>query len=148
MKAGIALAKQLRSMSIPETHTREVRALFVAQALAYQCPLSLDKPAEDILAECRESMLDVINDVNEMVAVDTRLVQALIEKMVRSRLEILTSVADTTLLNAALCSQSLMGRFNPDMISTLASFASQPYFADRQRAVRDIMDAHFSAPDV
>lgn len=147
MKAGIALAKQLRSMSIPDTHTREVRAMFVAQALAYQCPLSLEKTADDIIAECRESMLDVINDVNEMVSVDTKLTQALIEKMVHSRLEILTSVADVTLMNAALCSPSLMSRFNPDMLSTLTSYASQPDFADGHRAIRNIMDAHFSSPD-
>lgn len=147
MKAGIALAKQLRQMTIPETHTREVRALFVAQALAYQCPLSLEKPSEQIVAECRESMLDVVNDVNEMVAVDTKLTMALFEKMVHSRMEILTSVADVTLLDAALCSKSLMSRFNPDMLSTLTSFVSQPDFANGHRAVRDIMDAHFTAKE-
>lgn len=134
MKPGIVLAKQLKQFSFPDSHVREMRALFVAQSLAYQCPLSLQKTAEDILSECREHCLDVINDTNEVLALDTKLTQSLLEKMIRSRLEILQSVSDTTLLTAALASPSLTSRLSEDDKVALTSLVSQPDFAAHAKA--------------
>lgn len=128
MKTGIALAKQLRQMAHHDTHAREMRALFVAQVLAYQYPVALDKTAEDILSEMRDEILDVINNVNEVLALDTKLTQSLVEKMVRARVEILQSVSDTTLLKACLTSPALEHRLNDDARAALTAVISQPEF--------------------
>lgn len=145
MKPGFALAKLLRQCDLPDDLVRESRAAFVAQALAYQCPLITQESAEDNVASYYETVMDIINDVNETIALDTKLTLELFRKMVKSRLELLTSVADTTLLKLAVNEDSnLQTRLNRDQQDALNYFVSHSDFKATQIAVRELTRSAFT----
>jgi len=141
MKLGIALAKQIKTLDFPETHQREMRAMYVAQALAYQGHLPTGLTAEETIQEKQTEWKAVINDVNEMLVLDTRLTLAFIEKLVKSRKEIVESVADTTLLKACLFSDAITARLTDDQQAALNAVASRPGFGKSLLAVRDAFEA-------
>jgi len=141
MKLGIALAKQIKTLDFPETHQREMRAMYVAQALAYQGHLPTGLTAEEYIQEKMSDWKVVINDVNEMLVLDTKLTFAFLEKLVKSRKEVVESVADTTLLKACLSSDSITTRLTDDQQAALNAVASRPNFGQSLLSVRDAFEA-------
>lgn len=135
MKLTSIIVKALRNLEIPETHVREIRALFVAQSVAYQVPLSTEKDVSLILEEQLPTYTACLNAINEYLPVDTSLATEYFERLVKGRMELLHGVGDTALLKALLKSDTQSGvlsRTNAELVETLCSL---PAFGKFQELV-------------
>lgn len=143
MKPSTALVKILRGLNIPVAQARTFRAAVVAQALAYQVPLEAGQTLEVCLKKCEPTLLQVLNEVNEFLPVDTGLTRSLFQRLLRARLELLTGVQDPALLRAALDSRTQQGLVNAEVQDVLVQFIHQPQFSTAQQQVADIMATAF-----
>lgn len=144
MKTGIALARQMREMNFPDQNTRELRAMFMAQAIAYAVPLCPESTFEDLHAKHEKAFLDILNDVNETVMVDTRLARQLFRRLLQVRMELLMGVGDVRILEAALASSEQSAQFGPDDRTVLRAMMSRRDFIAEQHTVRGILEGYFT----
>jgi len=139
MKAATALAKQLRQADFPDSHKRQLRAMHVAQALAYHCSIEGCDNLEAVREKYNPIIKKMVNDVNEFLPVDTRLVNELFDQMIASRLELLYGVKKPALLNMVLNSSALSDRVSDDFHTVVRSYTTQPNFGGIQQSVCEFM---------
>jgi hypothetical protein len=139
MKAATALAKQLKQLDFPDSHARQLRALHVAQSLAMHCNLDGRGTLESIREEYGVTLKKMINDINEFIPVDTKLVNELFDTLIRTRLELLYGVRDPKLLQMVLGSKAQMERLSEDQRSVMERYITQPEFGKVQSAVSELM---------
>lgn len=132
MKPSALIVKQLRTLEFPEAFVREMRALFVAQAVAYQVPLDATKSAEELVVQHEPVLLTILNEVNEFLPVDIKLARSQFRRLIAGRLALINGVSDTTLLVAALNSASQAGEFSTDAQQLVRALTSQPSFGGAQ----------------
>lgn len=141
MSAAVSIVKALRGLEIPEDNARELRALYVAQACAFQVPLEVGKSASEQTAQYEGEFLRTLNGVNDYLPVDTKLARSLFERLLAARYELLTRVQDTALLKALLTSETLAQHLNTNLQATALQLANLRRFGASQRAVADSLPA-------
>jgi hypothetical protein len=139
MKAATALAKQLKSADFPTSHQRQLRAMHVAQSLAMHCNINGRGTLESVWEEYGPVLKKMINDINEFLPVDTKLVNELFDVMMNARLELLYGVRSPKLLQMVLGSDSQMERLSEDAQSVMRSYITHPEFASLQATVSELM---------
>lgn len=144
MRPGYALAQQIKSLDFPASHAREMRAVFLAQTLAYYVPLDPKLSYSEHLEEHEDTFVSILNAVNETIAVDTRLARSFFNRMIQGRLEVLMGIGDTTLAQHILTSDSQMANLPPDVAQTTRSYAGQPGFKTAHAAVHGILSDVFA----
>lgn len=146
MKLGFQLAKHLKSLNVDAATARESRALFVAQMLGYQCPLSTACPVEECLQRCEPAVMAVINDVNEVIHVDTTLTRSLFRKIVKARHELMTGVSNPLLVQTLLKDdERLHQRLSEDQQTALSEWVAHPDFMSHQQALHQTVWDVFNA---
>lgn len=139
MKAATVLAKQLKQLDFPASHSRQLRALHVAQSLAMHCNINGRGTLESIREEYGATLKKMVNDINEFLPVDTKLVNELFDTMIRTRLELLYGVREPKLLQMVLRSEAQMERLSEEQQSIMQSYITQPEFGKTQAMVSELM---------
>ena len=128
MKIAPSIVKALRAQTFPDAHSRELRALFVAQILAYRVSFDGYKTVDEVIESHQEVFLDVLNAVNEFMPVDTVLAQSLYKRLVQSRWELVYAGGDLSLVRHALLSDVTRDRLPTNYRSLIESLTSLPTF--------------------
>lgn len=139
MKTSTLISRTLRDMDFPESHVRELRAMFVAQVVAYKVSLE-GESVEQVIETNTDYMKEVLNGVNEFTPVDVTLCMDLFTRIVKSRWELLYGCKDVSLILHALCSDELKTRLNRDTKGIAAQLTSLPKFNAATEAVLNVLN--------
>lgn len=152
MKASAALVKQLRTLDCPKGQERQLRAFFVAQAVAMNTPLHIDVPvSEDSRPEDEahhKAMLKFVNEVNEYLPLDVRLTVDLYSRLRRVRSQLVTGITDPALLKLVLNSTEVETQFSEELVQVKNSFLANRTYAGAHAAISEQMASEFSNDDV
>lgn len=107
MRTGFLIARILKTLSAPSGDDRLARAMFVANAVGFNVPLSTDKTFEESAEEHGKFFREICSAVNENLALDTKKAQSLFREILRIRHELLAGVIDPAIVHAALCSNTM-----------------------------------------
>lgn len=135
MSPVVSIVKALRTASFPEAHVRDLRAMFVAQAVAYSVPLRLDQTPDEVCDSHTAEFMKVLNGVNDFLPVDTHLARSLFRRLVAGRYALLTAVGDIALLKAALSSETQAMELGKNHIELIQSLCAQVDFGRLQQTV-------------
>lgn len=148
MKASAALVKQLRTLDCPKGQERQLRALFVAQAVALNTPLHIDVPvSEDSRPEDEahhKAMLKFVNEVNEYMPLDVRLTIDLYGRLRRVRSQMVTGVTDPALLKLVLNSSEVESQFSDELVQVKNAFLANRGYTGAHAAISEQMATEFS----
>lgn len=137
MKTSVAITKQLRAMEFPEKHTRELRALFVAQVAAYQVPLKGELELEAQLERHLPDFKALLNGVNEFLPLDIKLANNYFYKLLKARIALINGVEDIALLKAALNSDTQDSQLDFDDMTLVDILVSLSGFGNAMAAVTE-----------
>lgn len=147
MRTGYLLAQQLKLLNTPNNNDRLARALWLANVVGYRIPLN---PAIDFLtafSETEKSFKDILNQVNENIAVDIKLAVSCYRITLRNRYALMNGTGDPLLVHAALNSHYAELGDNVEKRSMQDWLTSRSAFAASQEAAAAILEQHFADAD-
>jgi len=144
MKASAGIVKQLKLMECPSGSARQLRAMFVAQAAALHTPLNVEiHPVTEHSAPpvCphEKDMLKLVNEINEYIPLDVKLVRSIYACMMATRRQLLTGLTDPALLRMVLSSSAVSLNLSEDMSGVTDAFLLHPQYKAAQAAVTGLM---------
>ena len=145
MKTGYDIAQLLKTVKAPDGNDRLARAMFVANALAYSINLKEFNTAAEAFTASREAFVGLLNEINENVAVDTRLAEVAFRNALQIRFELLYGVVDPSVIKMALTSYAETDNEITDRATMAEWLASRSDFATAQIRITEILDASFKA---
>lgn len=139
MRNGFLISKILKSLVAPANNDRLARAMFVANAVAFHVPLN---PALDANANAdlhQKFFRDICSGVNENLALDTRKAQSLFRELISVRYQLLTGVIDPSLVQAALCSDTMRDGLTREEFAMSEWLGSRSDFIRCQLEMADVL---------
>lgn len=106
MRLGYEIARLLKEVKSDTANAREVRALMVANAVAFYVPIDINKNQIENVEEHIPLVRKVAGQVNENIALDTKLALELYRKAMFIRCELVTGVTDPTIIATAMRSHA------------------------------------------
>lgn len=102
MRLGYEIARHLKEVKSDNANARSINALMVANAIAFYVPIDPSKNQIDNVEEHVAFVKKVAGQVNENIALDTKLTLELYRKAMFIRCELITGVSDPTIISAAM----------------------------------------------
>lgn len=106
MRLGYEIARLLKEVKADNANARSINALMVANAIAFYVPIDPSKNQIDNVEEHVAFVKKVASQVNENIALDTKLTLELYRKAMFIRCELITGVSDPAIISAAMRSQA------------------------------------------
>lgn len=106
MRLGYEIARLLKEVKTDTVNAREVRALMVANAVAFYVPIDINRTQIENVEENIPLIRKVASQVNENIALDTKLAIELYRKAMFIRCELVSGVTDPTLIATAMRSHA------------------------------------------
>lgn len=147
MRTGYLLAQQLKQLNTPNNNDRLARALWLANVVGYRVPLN---PAIDFLTafnETEKDFKDILNSVNENIAVDVKLALSCYRTTLRHRYALMNGTGDPSLVHACLTSYTVEVGENVEKRAMQDWLSSRQAFVGSQEAAAAILEQHFAAAD-
>jgi hypothetical protein len=141
MRTGYLIAQRMKEIKSPSGNDRLARAMFVAHAIAFHLPLNMQMTHEEFADQNMKFFRDILNSVNENVAVDTKMAQELFKTLTRIRYELVLGIADPSLVQAAFCSQTSQDNMTTGEFTMAQWLASRSEFIKVQTEVSEILAA-------
>lgn len=108
MSIGYNISKVLKTVTDEVSSERMLRAILLAQTLAFRVRLSgADK--HDLTFICEEHLPElrkIANSINEHLAVDTKVLETIFIDIVKLRLDLICGVTDPALMQSVINSHS------------------------------------------
>lgn len=142
-RVGYEIVDSFKHLNIPDTHRREVKALAVAQALAYAVPLTGDTSVEEQCESFEVNFRTLLNEINERTPLDVALCRTYFRSLVKVRYELLTSVTSPELLKFLVTSDLQRDQLTTDEAQLFKAFAGDRGFRVFQRDIAGVMDVVF-----
>jgi len=131
MRTGYQLSQVLKSLKTPNNNDRLARAAYLVNAVAYAVPFGGKQSFDEVLAFAQPKFVQVLNEVNENVAIDVRLAKALFERTLRVRFNLAFDGTDPAIVKAAMTSLTAEDYSNADQL------AMAEWLTSRQEFMRD-----------
>lgn len=106
MRLGYEIARVLKEVKSDTTNERSMRALMVANAVAFYVPIDPTKQQIENVEDNVALMRKVASQVNENIALDTKLALELFRKAMFIRCELITGVTDPAIIAMAMRSHA------------------------------------------
>lgn len=139
MRIGYEIARLLKEVRTQEGTARNVRAMMVANALGYYYPVdpsvSSQENAEAHLAEARK----VISQINENLALDTKLCLELFKQVMYIRMELINGPTDPSIVEAAMRSASANLHQTAAETVAVTALVTNLDFARAQNGIRQVL---------
>jgi hypothetical protein len=132
------LVDAFQHLNFPPSHQREVKALAVAQALAYSIPIDPELTCEELCDQYSRDLKELVGAINERTPLDLRLCRSYFHNLVSVRYELLTGVENATLIKFLIKSELQAEHLTDDEAQLFKSFVSDRGFANYQRDVAAI----------
>lgn len=145
MRTGYLIAQELKQLSTPNNNDRLARALFVAHAVGYSVSIVNYVTPEQAYTETEKDFLDILNQVNENLAVDTKVARAAYRTTLRIRYELLNGVTDPALLKAVLLSDTTADYESQEQVNMTQWLVGRGEFARSATAMQEILREHFDS---
>jgi hypothetical protein len=144
MRTGYLLAQQLKQLKTPNNNDRLARALWVATAVGYKVPLNPAVNFDAAYEQHAKPFLKLLNEVNENIALDTKLALSCFRTTLRTRYELMNGTGDPMLIQAALNSHYAELSGTPEKKGMSDWLTSRHEFAASQQAASTLLDEHFA----
>lgn len=139
MRIGFEIARLLKEVRTQEGAGRGLRAMMVANALGYFYPvdptLSAQDNAEAHLSDARK----VISQINENVALDTKLCLELFKQVMYIRLELINGPTDPSIVEAAMRSVTAGTYQTSGETISVTALVTNLDFARAQNGIRQVL---------
>ncbi len=130
------LAQLLKRIAPADSsNVRLARSLSLVHTFAMSIPLQQFANAEQAAEAQAPVLKKIINDVNEFVAIDSRLTQGLLLPTLRLRFELLNGTSDPAIISMVLRSETAAELKGPDDLAMSQYLTTRPEFIKEQAAL-------------
>lgn len=102
MRTGYEIARVLKELTSENSNERTLRAMMVANSLAYFFPIDPSQTIETLIETHLGQARKVIGQVNESITLDSKLAQELFKQALRIRYELIHGAVDASIIMAAM----------------------------------------------
>lgn len=141
MRIGYEISKYLKEVKSQEGNDRLVRAMMVANALGYHFPIDVTKTAVDNAEDNMAAARKVVSQVNENIALDSKLALELFKQVVHIRYELVCGGVDSSIIEAALKSHTAQVHQSGAETVAALSMVSNLEFMRAQNGIREALGA-------
>lgn len=113
MRLGYEIARLLKEVKSDTANERQVRALMVANAVAFHVPIDLTLNQIENVEANLPLLKKVAGQVNENISLDTKLATELYRKAMFIRCELITGVSDPAIIAMAMRSHAAEAHQTP-----------------------------------
>ena len=139
MRLGYEISRLLKEVKSDTANERAVRALMVANAVAFYVPIDVTKNQIDNVEEHIPLLRKVAGQVNENIALDTKLALELYRKAMFIRCELVTGVTDPSIIAMAMRSHAADVHQTPTETTLANSLTSNIDFMRLQGGIQSIL---------
>lgn len=142
MSIGYNISKVLKTVTDEVSSERMLRAILLAQTLAFKVRLSgVDK--HDLNLVCEEHIPELrklANSVNEHLAVDVKIMESVFINILKLRIDLICGVTDPALMQAVIGSHTAeLFLDNQDLLSSRA-LVNKVDFTNIQRNLNEVIE--------
>lgn len=139
MRIGYEISRFLKEVRTQEGNERTIRATMVASALGYHFPVDPARTAQENadthMAEARK----IISQVNENLALDSKLCVELFKQMMYIRLELINGVSDPAVIEAAMRSHTANIHQTSSETLAVTALVTNLDFVRAQNGIRQVL---------
>lgn len=139
--------QQLRNLRVDDDKQRECRAMFVAQLMAYKCYLDIDGSCEALVANTTVDFKKFLSELNEYIAIDTRLAVSFYESLLKARYEVATCQIDETLMMFVLQSHTQGEHLGGEAQTTLNTLLTSREYCKTLSNVHQLLNENVAKSD-
>lgn len=139
MRIGYEISQYLKDVKTQDGNDRTVRAMMVANALGYFFPIDPSLSAIDNAEANMASARKVVGQVNENLALDSRLCLELFKQVVHIRYELLMGVGDPAIIEAAMKSPTAQVHQTGAETVAAMSLLSNREFMSAQNGIQQVL---------
>lgn len=139
MRTGFEIARFLKEVRTQEGNDRATRAAMVANALGYFYPVDPSLSAVDNAEAHLPAARKVISQVNENLALDTKLCIELFKQVMFIRLELINGPTDQSVIEAAMRSHTANLHQTSSETVAVTALVTNLEFARAQNGIRQVL---------
>jgi len=139
MRIGFEIARFLKEVRAQEGADRTARATMVANALGYFYPVDPALSAVDNAEVHLSAARKVISQINENIALDTKLCLELFKQVMFIRLELINGPTDPSIIEAAMRSHTANLHQTTSETVAVTSLVTNLEFARAQNGIRQVL---------
>lgn len=139
MRIGYEISRFLKEVRTQEGNERTIRAMMVANALGYHFPVDPSKSAKDSSEELMPTVRKIISQINENLALDSKLCVELFKQVMYIRFELINGVSDPTIMEAAMRSHTADVHQTSSETLAVTSLVTNLEFMRAQDAIRKVL---------
>lgn len=139
MRLGYEISRLLKEVKSETSNERSVRALMVANALAFHVPVDPSKTQIENVEEHLPLVKKVAGQINENIPLDTKLTIELYRKAMFIRCELLAGVTDPAIIAMAMRSHAAEMHQTPDETTLANAVSSNLDFMRLQGGIQSVL---------
>lgn len=139
MRIGYEISQFLKDIKTQEGNDRVIRAMMVANALGYHFPIDPAKSAADNAEDHIAAAKKVISQINENLALDSKLAVALFQQVIGIRHELIVGVGDMRIIEAAMTTYTANVHQTAAETVAATSLVSNLEFMRAQNGIRQVL---------
>lgn len=143
--AAYTLAQKLKNIKPSNGNDRLARSLFMVNSFAMSIPVNTYANAEQAVEATEGLLKKVINEVNEFVSIDTKMVMALYGQLMRIRFELLNGTTDPAIMNMVLRSETATDIKNVEDAAMTQFLISRPGAAEDTKIVNEAISELYAS---
>ena len=141
MRIGYEISQHLKTIKSPDGSDRVTRAMMVANALGYHYQLDPSISAADNAANHTSEARKIIGQINENISLDSRLTIELFKQVVAIRYELLMGCVCSSIVEAAMRSQTADTYQTGAETATALSLVSNLDFMKAQNGIQSVLQS-------
>ncbi len=139
MRIGYEISQYLKDVKTQEGNDRTLRAMMVANALGYHFPIDPSKSAIDNAEDHMAAAKKVVSQINENLALDSKLALALFQQVIGIRHELIVGVGDISIIEAAAKSYTASVHQTSAETVTATALVTNLEFMRTQNGIRQVL---------
>lgn len=140
MRIGYEISRFLKEVKTQEGNERQIRAQMVAAALGYYYPVdparSIEENVDANLANARK----IVSQINENLALDSKLCVELFKQVIAIRLELINGVSDPAIIEAAMRSYTAQVHQTSEETLAVTALVTNLDFMRAQNGIRQVLN--------
>lgn len=141
---GHQLVQVIKQCDFSAGSARELRAVTVAQAIAYTVPLDPNQPSESAAETHMPMLKSVVSEVNEALPLDVNLVQGVFRRLLAGRYVLMNGLGDPVWIAAALGSPSQDNQLDSELIAATRALLDKRQIRDAQAEIQALIGDLFT----
>lgn len=139
MRIGYEISRHLKEVKSQEGNERTIRAMMVASALGYHFPVDPTKTVDENVETHLQAARKVISQINENLALDSKMALELFKQTITIRLELINGVTDPAIVDAAMRSHTASVHQTSEETIAVTALITNLDFMRAQNGIRQVL---------